>query len=257
MTVAACAEIVERGDPDRFLATMTAPEADRARLWPLYAFNLEVARAPWASAETMLGAMRLQFWADTLEEIEAGAPSRAHEVVRPLADLLGAEGLPVAPLAGMVEARQADLDPDAPADVAALWSYLEATGGALMAQAARALGAGPEIVQAAGAAGTGAAMANWLLAAPMLTARGRQPLPEPVALLAAEGRARLSHARRMARAAGGVPPRIRPAFRTAWRAPALLRMAEADPARVAAAGLVQSEFVRRGTLLWRTIRGSW
>ena len=45
MSVAACAELVERGDPDRFRAVMAAPVEARAQLFPLYAFNLEVARA--------------------------------------------------------------------------------------------------------------------------------------------------------------------------------------------------------------------
>ena len=40
--LAACAALVERADPDRFAATMAAPVAARARLWPLYALNIEV-----------------------------------------------------------------------------------------------------------------------------------------------------------------------------------------------------------------------
>ncbi len=51
MNLRDCAERVEKGDPDRFAATMAAPPAARARLWPLYAVNLEIARAPWASSE--------------------------------------------------------------------------------------------------------------------------------------------------------------------------------------------------------------
>ncbi len=42
MTIQACAELVARGDPLRFRATMAAPLAAREALLPLYAFNLEV-----------------------------------------------------------------------------------------------------------------------------------------------------------------------------------------------------------------------
>ncbi|PKP73045.1 MAG: phytoene synthase, partial [Alphaproteobacteria bacterium HGW-Alphaproteobacteria-6] len=49
MSLAACAEMVRAGDPDRFAATMAAAPAIRDRLWPLYAANLEIARAPWAA----------------------------------------------------------------------------------------------------------------------------------------------------------------------------------------------------------------
>ncbi|MCR9114839.1 MAG: phytoene synthase, partial [Rhodobacteraceae bacterium] len=41
----ACAGLVQRGDPDRFAATMAAPVAARAGLFAIYAFNVEVSRA--------------------------------------------------------------------------------------------------------------------------------------------------------------------------------------------------------------------
>ena len=54
----ACAEIVQRTDPERFAALMAAPVIDRPALAVLYAFNAEVARAPWASKEPMIAEMR-------------------------------------------------------------------------------------------------------------------------------------------------------------------------------------------------------
>ena len=45
MSIADCAALVEKGDPDRFLATMSVPVAAREVLFPLYAFNVEVTRA--------------------------------------------------------------------------------------------------------------------------------------------------------------------------------------------------------------------
>ena len=50
---------------------MAAPLAARQILFPLYAFNVEVARAPWVASEPMIGEMRLQWWRDVLEEIGA------------------------------------------------------------------------------------------------------------------------------------------------------------------------------------------
>ena len=84
MTVDACAALVERGDPDRFAATMAAPVAARAQLWPLYAFNLEVARAPWVTKEPMIAEMRLQWWRDVVAE----PTPRAHDVAGPLQALI-------------------------------------------------------------------------------------------------------------------------------------------------------------------------
>ena len=81
MSLQACAEIVKRGDPDRFLAAMAAPPDARRILFPLYAFNVEVARAPWVTAEPMIAEMRLQWWRDSVEGIYAGEPRR-HAVIR-------------------------------------------------------------------------------------------------------------------------------------------------------------------------------
>ena len=72
MSLQACADLVQRGDPDRFAAAMAAPVAARKVLFPLYAFNLEVARAPWVTEEPMIAEMRLQWWRDALGEIGGG-----------------------------------------------------------------------------------------------------------------------------------------------------------------------------------------
>ncbi|MFN3209661.1 MAG: squalene/phytoene synthase family protein, partial [Roseovarius sp.] len=71
--IMACAGLVHRGDPERFAATMAAPVPAREKLFPLYAFNVEVSRAPWVTQESMIAEMRLQWWRDVLEEIRTGA----------------------------------------------------------------------------------------------------------------------------------------------------------------------------------------
>ena len=105
MSLDACARLVEQGDPDRFAATMAAPLAARARLLPLYAFNLEVARAPWVASEPMIAEMRLQWWRDVLDD----PARRAHEVAGPLHDLIREAALPVDVLDRMAAARRWDV----------------------------------------------------------------------------------------------------------------------------------------------------
>ncbi len=244
MTVDACAAIVARGDPDRFAATMAAPLAARAPLLVLYAWNLEVARAPWASAEPLIGEMRLQFWRDTLT-----GPRRAHEVAGPLHDLIHARGLPVDTMDALIAARWWDLGRAPHADAAALADYLDATAGGLMWLAARALGqtTGESAFRAWGRA---AGLASYLQAVPALAARGRIPLvddrPAAIAALAADSRAALPR-----------PPTGpgRPALLAAWQAAPLLRLAARAPGRVAQGTLHLSEAGRRGRLLLAALRG--
>lgn len=241
MSLAACAALVERGDPDRFLAAMAAPVAARAVLFPLYAFNLEVARAPQVTAEPLIAEMRLQWWRDALAEIAAGGPVRRHEVAEPLAAVLDADGTRA--LDDLVEARRQDIGAEPFADTAELTDYLDRTAGTLMWTAARLLGA--QDAAAVRVWGRAQGLANWLLAVPALMARGQPPFAGPAeALTGLAGRLRAEmRAARPSRAA-------RPATLAAWRAPALLRQAERDPAAVAEGRLGQSEFVRRGSLLW-------
>ena len=239
MTLQACADLVRKGDPDRFAAAMATPVAARRVLFPLYAFNLEVARAPWVASEPMIGEMRLQWWRDALDEIGSGGPVRRHEVVTPLAEALDAKGARA--LDGLIAARRWDLYTDPFGDDAAFDAYIGA-GGTLMWTAARLLGAGDEApVRAIGHA---ASLARFFQAVPDLEARGRIPLvdgrPEAVRALAQRALAAMP-ARR--------PVDARAATLEAWQARPLLTRVIRDPSAVAEGRLHQSEFRKRLGLL--------
>lgn len=251
MSVAACAALVERGDPDRFLATMAAPARDRATLFVLYAFNLEVARAPWVSAEPMIGEMRLQFWRDTLQEARQGTPPRAHEVATPLAEILAGQGDIIPLLDSLVMARWADLERRSFDTPAALRRYLDDSAGGLMWASARALGTDPAGEAPARGVGRAQGLANWLLAQPDLAARGWRVDTPDLQSLIAEARSGLAAAR-SADFGSGLP-----AIRAAWRAAGILSRAARDPAAIAEGRLHEAEFKRRGGLILRAFTGRW
>ncbi len=257
MSVDACAALVARGDPDRFAAVMAAPVAVRGRLLVLYAFNLEVARAPWVTAEPLIAEMRLQWWRDAVAEAGAGQPARAHEVAGPLAGLIAEAGLPVEVLDQLVAARRWDVYREGFADVAALETYLESTGAGLMWLAGRALGAEAGAEAALRGLGWAAGLASFLRAVPELEARGRVPLPdageEAVAVLAQAGLARIASGRQGIRAAQGG---ARWATLAAWQGEPLLRLALREPGRVAQGRLQQSELGKRWGLLRARLRGT-
>ena len=240
--IAACAALVQRGDPDRFLATMAAPPPLREKLFPLYAFNLEIARAPRASREPMIAEIRLTWWREVLDQIAAGGPVRRHEVATPLASALDPDTARL--LDDLVAARHLDIDPAPFDDGESLLDYLDRTAGTLLLAAARLtatrLTAAPADATAIRALGRAQGLANWFLAVPALTAEGRAPLPDPSpAAIAA-----------LARAALDLPPTPRaPALLAAWRARPLLRQAVRDPRCVLDGRLGQSEFARRASLI--------
>ncbi|MFZ5962972.1 phytoene/squalene synthase family protein [Thalassococcus sp. BH17M4-6] len=248
--VTACAQIVERGDPDRFASVMAGPVWARARLFPIYAFNIEVARAPWVTQEPMIAEMRLQWWRDALEEIRTGGPVRRHEVVTPLARVLDADGATL--LDRLVQARRWDVYRDAFEDEAHFAVYLEQTAGHLMLAAARALTS----VEAQPLLDLGYAqgLATFLQAVPELEAKGRVPMvdgrPEAVAVLAQDALMRLDRGQQV-----GVPKAARPAVLAAWAARPLLRQVVRDPACVKDGRLGLSEVGKRLRLLRVTALG--
>ncbi len=136
-----CADQVRRQDRDRYLTALFAPAERREDLFALYAFNLEVAKTAEVVSEAMLGRIRLQWWREAVDEIYGGGP-RAHSVVDPLAQVVDRHGLPRAPYDRLIDAREADLDGEPPADLAALEAYAEGTATSLFALALGVLGLG-------------------------------------------------------------------------------------------------------------------
>ncbi len=254
----ACADLVRRADPDRFLAAMAAPVAARAALFPIYAFNVEVARAPWVTQEPMIAEMRLQWWRDALSEIRAGGPVRRHEVVTPLAQVLDAEGAGL--LDQLVAARSWDIYRDPFQDTAQFRDYLDKTAGHLLRVAARAVAAGcaPFDGPALRDAGYAHGVANWLRAIPALERAGRFPLPDgrpdAVRALARDGLAHLHRARAARRQ---IPAQAGPALLPLWSAGMVLRRAQGDPMRVAHGAVDPAPIRSRLVLMARAISGRW
>ncbi len=219
----ACARIVEKGDPARFRTVMAAPLSARAKLFPLYAFNVEVSRAPWVTSEPMIAQMRLQWWRDALEEIAAGGDVRRHEVVTPLMHVLGRGDVHV--LDEICVARYWDCCNDPFDTQIDLEQYLRRTSGNLMQVACSVLG---NFCPAAAPVGYALGVANWLQAIPALEAQKRIPMVdgtlEGVVKLAGAGLQALNEGAKLP-----IPKSLAPAFWPALGARRVLRAAQKHP----------------------------
>jgi NADH dehydrogenase [ubiquinone] 1 alpha subcomplex assembly factor 6 len=135
-----CADLVRSRDHDRFLTSLFAPAGRRAELLALYAFNQEVAQTAERVSEIIMGQIRLQWWREAIEGIYAGTPRR-HPVVEALSRVVERHDLPRARFETIIDARERDLDPAAPADLDELERYCRDTSSELLLLGLEVLGA--------------------------------------------------------------------------------------------------------------------
>ncbi len=256
MSETECEALVQRGDPDRWRTVSAAPEEKRAGLMALYAFNLEIARAPWVASEEMLAQIRLQWWTDAIEEIYAGKSPRRHEVVEPLARVIRDADLPKALLQEMIQARLVDAGVERLGDREGLDRYIHQSYAHLMVMAASHLGASDEALPTVRNFAWGAGVAALLRALPELERRQRNPLPPDVRIgdVAAAGLESILLAREKRNV---VPAGVLAAVAPGWLASKRLSMAVAEPEAVPIQGLEVSEFRSRAGLLWMVTSGRW
>ena len=137
------ADLVAHDDRDRFLTAQFAPASARSDVLALYAFNAEVAKIRESVSESLLGAMKLQWWNDLIATIYdrgqvqssaeslANTPLRGNPVVEALSGAIGRHGLTRAHFEGLLAARTRDLEEDPPTDLMELEAYAEGTSARL------------------------------------------------------------------------------------------------------------------------------
>jgi phytoene synthase len=142
-----CIDQVRALDRDRYLTALFAPAGGRSALFAVYAFNIEIARICELVREPTVGLMRLQWWREAVAEVYAGS-ERRHQVLQPLSDAVRRHRLSRHLIDGLIDAHEADLTGQPPADLPALVGYADHTAGNVCRLAMESL-AGPEAVSAA------------------------------------------------------------------------------------------------------------
>lgn len=102
-------EAVRNTDPDRYLAALTATEPLQSQLIALYAFANEIARVREVASDPMVGAIRLQWWRETVQSPD-DADRQRDPVAAGITMLLGETPLATADLLPMIDARERDLE---------------------------------------------------------------------------------------------------------------------------------------------------
>jgi 15-cis-phytoene synthase len=152
-------ELVMRGDKDRYLSSLFAPQVKREHLFALYAFNIEITRISETVSEPHIGLVRQQWWLDSIDGIYAGN-TPDHPVAQALAKTIAFADLPKQSLSNLIIAREFDLYDDAMPSLNDLEGYLGETSSSIIQMASLVLG--ESLPQAAGLAGVALGLAKVL-----------------------------------------------------------------------------------------------
>ena len=250
-------DLVRRGDPDRHLSALSAEPIGRRRLFALYGFNLEVARAAWASNDPAICAVRLNWWAEAVGPARSEDVQKGNYVVSSVAELIRTAELPMDSFKRIINARYRDLNRQQFTTLDEFDEYIDATSGELMLLAARALGAPKLALETVGLFARGSGAASFLRAVPSLSARGWNAFGADTELVSDIVRSASNRIRAARRNRKKVPRSSTPALLAGWRAGAALGKAASDLQRIHSGQLEESEFMRRGALLVRGFTGNW
>lgn len=176
-------ETLRRHESDRFLAALFAPAASRSQLLALYALDHELKRIPFLVSEPMLGAIRFQWWRDTIGSIYEGQQP-GHEIVPALTAAIRECDLPPAAFHRWIDAREDELEETPFPDIGAARDHAAASDGIIADLGCRLLGEGNDFD---GANAYGAAFGLVSLARGAGAAAGRRALLLPLDTLEAAG----------------------------------------------------------------------
>ena len=122
-----CAALARDFDRDRYLIGLCCPDALRRDLWPLWAFNHEIAKTREVVTQETLGLIRLQWWREALAACYEGRDPPKHEILAALRPVIRKHDLPRCAFEALLTAREFDLRGTPPENMGILEDYAAET----------------------------------------------------------------------------------------------------------------------------------
>ncbi|MEQ8745431.1 squalene/phytoene synthase family protein [Pyruvatibacter sp.] len=165
---ASVTETLRRDDSDRFLSALFVPAEKRSQVLALYALDRDLKRIPATVSEAMLGAIRFQWWRDTIGAIYEGQPPR-HEIVPALAAAVRDGNLDPKDFHAWLDAREDEMAEQPFASLDDMTSHAARSDGTVMSMAVQVLTG--ETLPAAASLGTAYGLIDLLRRAAPAAAR--------------------------------------------------------------------------------------
>ncbi len=174
-------ETLRKADPDRYLATLYAPQAKRGALQALYAFNAEIAVVRDRISQPLPGEIRMQWWRDLIDA-GSGDEGAGNPLAGSLLSAIRSYGLPRSAFHNYLDARIFDLYDDPMPSRTDLEGYCGETAGCMIQLSALVLdaAAAPDCAEMAGRAGCAQAITGLLRLLPLHRARGQCYIPKDI-----------------------------------------------------------------------------
>ncbi len=269
------ADTVRAHDWPRYISVQFAPEAKRADLMALYAFDAEIDRICEKASDPLPGEIRLQWWREVLHGDRAGE-GKSHPLAAAMLRLIHDHRLPLDAFDRYLEAQTFSLYHDAFHDTVSLEAWCGETASAFIQMAAIILDpeAAKGAAEAAGHGGVALAIAGILPRLPQSRARGQCFMPQDLltacgldresfvagedpAAMARASKATaelgLSHFGKYQTQARQLPKALRPAFLPASVAPLLLKRVAANPSETHRLPANVSQLRKFAALAWAAI----
>ena len=181
MSLESCANLLFRGDRDKFIAVTLTPVKIRRILFPIFAFNLEMSRIPWVASDPVLAEIRFTWWENELCEIFNNANGHKHEILDALSDVVSCRNLSLDLFLSIIEARRFDIYSDPHDCLETQITYIKKIFSSLLELVYR--GVVKEIdddsIEVVRKLGFALGVANLMRAASILISRGKLPFYRP------------------------------------------------------------------------------
>ncbi|KAF7985495.1 hypothetical protein HWV62_3693 [Athelia sp. TMB] len=175
-----CRDLVQKHDYESFLTSHFYPREVQGGYFALKAFYVELAMIQDTVSNPMLGKMRMQFWRDTVKQINEGKPPR-HPIALALFEASRSGNIPAYHLKRIIDARDEEIQAPPHLTTDTLTSHAESTSSTLLYALLSYLSIpSSSLSHAASHIGVAQTFATLLRALPFHAARGRMVIPAEI-----------------------------------------------------------------------------
>ena len=237
-------------EPERYAASLIGSIDEQEKLHYLYALNYEISKAAWISSEPLICQIRLKWWKDSLTDHSV---IKSYQFINKIVNMFEISSIPIELISEMIDARYWDTNSSKFQSVTDEDDYINKTYGNLFWIGAQLLGADRNLEEPVRDYAYGAGVSSFLLAAPRLLSKNRQPFlennDEYIKNMATKALLKYKLGKKVLNS----QKYLYPILFSAWQTNTLLNKAIRSPKSISAGRLKLGELRRKWSFLWKVV----